>query len=296
MGLFTPLGIRPSLDPFGDSPPVLGSFGNAIAESVRWQFPAELDDAREPGLHLAYWHFRLLAQLFSPCWSPGLSLQCCRNLVRLLMGNALMINPLTHHFVSLCSLVLMELSKVENVTVREEATKLAKDLIDYDIAPSPWNVVVRAMLGEKTPSPSLTSSETSQTLQTLAELAASVEGTAPLSSEAPTTGQNEVPTQVQEQNPAPAADTAAETLKEELLDSIKGLGDEPQPAPPAPAAPSAEGPPTHNGNHNTTSLPELQPQEQKPLDPQAILRSGYLTLFDAITEQPQEQPSSAIPS
>lgn len=203
-------------------------------------------------------------------------------------------------------MVLMELTKVDNL--REEATKLARDLVDFDVAPSPWNSVVRNTLARKTAVQPSSSSElekeaaqrdTSQTLQQLADLAASVEGTVPVNSEVPTTAQTEAPPQIQEQAttpiPASADETNVENLKEELLDGIKGLDEATQLPPPPPAAPPTEEPTIHNNNDNNTSFPELQPVEQKPLDPQAILRSGYLTLFDAMDEQPQPQQPQSTP-
>ncbi|KAM7207291.1 hypothetical protein V8F20_002353 [Naviculisporaceae sp. PSN 640] len=293
LGLFTPLGIRPSLDPFGDSPPITGSFGNSIAESVRWQFPADLDEVREPALHLAYWHFRLLAQLFSSHWSPDLALQCCRNMVRLLLGNASMINPLTHHFVSLCSLVLMELTKVDNINIRDEATKLAKNLVEFSVAPSPWNNVVLNTLAKKIAVPQLDKETgqrgTSQNLQQLADVAATVDGTGPINSEAPAP-------QEQDSAPIPAADTGDENLKEELLQSIKGLEEATETSAPPPARLPTEEPSTHNSNDNNASFPELQGKEREPLDPQTILRGGYLTLFDALDEQFSQPQSTTSPS
>ncbi|KAK4217222.1 glucose transport transcription regulator RGT1 [Rhypophila decipiens] len=292
LGLFKPLGVRPSLDPFGESPPEIGSFSNAIAESLRWQFPAELDEAREPGLHLAYWHFRLLAQLFSMSWSPELSLQCCSNIVRLLLSNAQLINPLTHHFVSLCSLVLMELTKAD--MHREEAKKLAKDLVDFGIAPSPWNSMVQSTLAAKLAALGPTGpdfdkkavqGETNQNLQQLADLPASVEETLPqaLNSDATTQGQD----------PAAAPDAATDTLKEELLDSIKGLQYDQQP-PPATVVPCADGPVAtvnNNSNFNTASSLELVPRYEKAtLDPRAILRTGYLLAFLVEEQEPQPSP------
>lgn len=259
----------------------MGSFSEVVAESFRWQFPNELDETSEPGLHLAYWHFRLLGQLFS---TPNLDfvLQICKNLIRLLTSNSQLLNPLTHHFICLSSLVILELTKVDSL--REEATKLAKDIIDFSVAPSPWNAAVRDKLAERTTArPSTSSVLHTHTLHQLADLATAVEeGPDPT----PIPTQQNPPPPLQPEPPisslpmpsAPApAPATTDTLKEDLLNSIKDLNeDHPMPPPPPINTP----PPPQSNTHNNLAVDTQEEEEEQKFDLQAIVRSGYLTCFD----------------
>ncbi|KAK3381637.1 hypothetical protein B0H63DRAFT_210824 [Podospora didyma] len=148
LGHFIPLALSPSTDLSPNSAPELGSVANALMESFRWQFPMDLLDSRQqPLLHLWYWHVRLLSDLFSSRSRSQYVLQDCTNIVGLLINNTGMCSTLTHHFVALVSLALLELVKLEET--RDEATKLARDILDYDIPLSSWNRPVREKIGEK---------------------------------------------------------------------------------------------------------------------------------------------------
>lgn len=123
--------------------PMVASLLNALIESFRWQFPAELitSPSSDPMSLLAYWHVRLLADLCSGGAKADFALQDCANIVGILTGNPELLTPLNHHFVSLVSLALLELEKLERT--KDDAGRLLKDLLDFRVAASPWTSVVR---------------------------------------------------------------------------------------------------------------------------------------------------------
>ncbi|KAK3492811.1 uncharacterized protein B0T23DRAFT_150300 [Neurospora hispaniola] len=123
--------------------PLVASLLNALMESFRWQFPADLitSPSSDPTLLLAYWHIRLLADLCSGGAKADFALQDCANIVGILTGNPELLTPLNHHFISLVSLALLELEKLERT--KDDAGRLLKDLLDFRVAASPWTSVVR---------------------------------------------------------------------------------------------------------------------------------------------------------
>lgn len=123
--------------------PLVASLLNALMESFRWQFPDDLitPPSFDPTLLLAYWHVRLLVDLCSGGAKADFALQDCANIVGILTGNPELLTPLNHHFISLVSLALLELEKLERT--RDDAGRLLKDLLDYRVAASPWTGVVR---------------------------------------------------------------------------------------------------------------------------------------------------------
>ncbi|KAJ4392786.1 Glucose-responsive transcription factor [Neurospora sp. IMI 360204] len=139
--------------------PLVASLLNALMESFRWQFPADLitSPSSDPTLLLAYWHVRLLVDLCSGGTKADFALQDCANIVGILTGNPELLTPLNHHFISLVSLALLELEKLERT--RDDAGRLLKDLLDFRVAASPWTGVVR----DKIMSASLVNRERSST-------------------------------------------------------------------------------------------------------------------------------------
>ncbi|KAK3956752.1 hypothetical protein QBC32DRAFT_384293 [Pseudoneurospora amorphoporcata] len=123
--------------------PLVASLLNALMESFRWQFPADFitSPSSDPTLLLAYWHVRLLVDLCSGGVKADFALQDCANIVGILTGNPELLTPLNHHFISLVSLALLELEKLERT--KDDAGRLLKDLLDFRVAASPWTGVVR---------------------------------------------------------------------------------------------------------------------------------------------------------
>jgi hypothetical protein len=223
------------------------------AELLRWVFPTNSTD---PVLHLAYWHVRLLSDLVSPptraARQPNM-LHATGNVVSLLASNHDLLSPLTHHFLVLASLALLELSSVEDAEeVREEAARLVKLVLEFSLSPSPWNVAVRERLGEVVVSTRLGTgtgtgqgTTASRNLQQLADLATAVE--------------NSVATA------AAAADGGGQVedgLKDESLVSVAA----------AVAAAGGSGVTKADGDRDGIAQPAV--------DVRALLRAGYLTCFE----------------
>lgn len=153
LGFILPLAIHPLADPLPSSRPTLSSMTTLATELLRWTFPAEQTD---PILHLSYWHIRLLSELLS---SPSIRrreniLQCAKKLVDLLAGNHDLLSPLTHHFVVLASLGLLDLvantgNGDDDGLRSEEAVRLGKNVLEFSLSPSPWNTAVREKLAAR---------------------------------------------------------------------------------------------------------------------------------------------------
>ncbi len=112
---------------------------------LRWVFPTGRTD---PISHLAYWHIRLLTELLSPDRRQRTLniLQATKNMVRLLAENHDLLSPLTHHFMCLAGLGLLELRRFGET--RREARGLVEDVLGYSLARSAWSAGVRERLGE----------------------------------------------------------------------------------------------------------------------------------------------------
>ncbi|KAK3995306.1 glucose transport transcription regulator RGT1 [Cladorrhinum sp. PSN332] len=146
LGFIVPLAIYAPLDL--DSPasgPVVRSMTNMAAQLARAQFP---EGRTDPILHLSYWHIGLLSELLSPSRSSVCALVVVKKIVNILAGNHEMLSPLTHHFLVLTSLALLDLSKDGEPEVRNGAAKLIADILEYSLSPSPWNAAVRGRLAE----------------------------------------------------------------------------------------------------------------------------------------------------
>jgi hypothetical protein len=176
LGHLSPASIRAKPDVSSGAGISLASAIHLILDGFRVNFPSHLTVSTQPVLHLAYWHTRLLYSLLSPSSRSEGILQDCEKLVGILTANPQLISPLTHHFVALVSLVLLELDKAEST--KEEAVNMMQRLLEVSLPPSPWNSAVREKLGKKD-EPS-TGGAPSQNLQQLADVATatkpSVEG------------------------------------------------------------------------------------------------------------------------
>lgn len=176
------------MDPMSKQSASITSLSNASTQMLSWIFPAGRTD---PVLHLAYWHARLLSELISPDrrQRPINILQATKNIIEILAANHDLLSPITHHFGTLAALGLAELQRFQET--RDEAAKLTKDVLDYSIAPSPWNAALRVKLAEQQQQhqqqqarPDTASSvagggdATSQNLQQLADLATAADGSA----------------------------------------------------------------------------------------------------------------------
>lgn len=188
MGHWVPASV---LAPTNSTP---GSAARAAAtfhlnmEMWRAHFPGDIHPDVEPVLHLAYWHCRLLAFLFTPSSLLSDVLWAVKESVGLLTTHSQMISPLNHHFTSLVALCLIELANLK--ASQEEAKELLNQLLEANIAPSSWDEPIRNKIRDTMrPLPNDSAEATaSQSLQHLADLAAaeappagaSNGGTAPL--------------------------------------------------------------------------------------------------------------------
>lgn len=141
-------------------------------EMWRAHFPGDIHPDVEPILHLAYWHCRLLAFLFTPSSLLTDVLWAVKESVGLLTTHSQMISPLNHHFTSLVALCLIELANLK--ASEGEAKELLHQLLEANIAPSSWDGPIRNKIRESMrPLPNdSTEATASQSLQHLADLAA----------------------------------------------------------------------------------------------------------------------------
>lgn len=246
---------------------------NMGVEMLRWVFPAEQTD---PVLHLAYWHVRLLSELLSSTPKPDNVLQASRNVVGLLASNRELLSPLTHHFVALAALALLHLATSasgDSDETRSAALALARDVLAFSLAPSPWNAAVREGLVEKVPAlarPPTTGSGsepgTSQNLQQLADLATAVENSAPAAEAAAAA-------------PAPAEDGSRDEL---LAGTGAGAGAVSGDAAAAPVAPPAKPGEDQGGGGGGEGEGESESESaaHSTVDVRALLRAGYLVSFE----------------
>ena len=178
-------------------------------DEFRLQFPAALEEHGFPHLHLAYWHTCLLSDMFSSRSRIPYVMQNCANVVRLLASHPQLLSPLTHHFVALVSLVLVELARLD--TWRHDAVKLAKDILECGIAASPWNGMARDRIAEAMAA--LTRDETAEAagpngvnvknLQQLADVATAADGALASSATVPSAGPGLGPGPATKQEPGP---------------------------------------------------------------------------------------------
>lgn len=188
-------------------------------EMWRAHFPGDIPPSVEPVLHLAYWHCRLLAFMFMPSALITDVTWAVKESVRLLTSHAQMMSPLNHHFTSLTTLCLIEMSKAEKSS--EEATQLLSNLLGASIAPSTWDEAIRAKIRDalrpRTGSGAVATA--SQSLQHLADLATATDNGVAASN-------NAVPVLAVD---APAAQRADDEPKFRTSDNYEDLGFDPRP-------------------------------------------------------------------
>jgi hypothetical protein len=137
-------------------------------EGFRINLPKTVTPDSHPLVHLAYWHVRLLAYLFSPSSLSSDLLWVCKESVGLLVASPHLVSPLNQHFTCLAGLCAAELSKVERT--QDDAAK--------HVAPSAWDAAIRDKIGETTRAAAAATSTaeatttTDRNLQRLANLAA----------------------------------------------------------------------------------------------------------------------------
>jgi hypothetical protein len=250
LGHIVPLAISPSMDPLSQGAALLGTFASGATQMLSWIFP---DSQADPVLHLAYWHVRLLSELLSeerPQRSVNI-LQATKNIVGILAVNHGLLTPVTHHFTTIASLGLLELLHYQKT--RDEAAKLAKDVLDYSIPPSPWNAAVRDKLAEHHQGRPGTSDsaagQSSQNLQQLADLATAVDGSAGAAA------------------PEPGATAAQDGLKDGDAAAVSHGA-----AAPVDGGEDSEG----DGQAGEASQPRV--------DVRGVLRNGYLNWFDEVKD------------
>ncbi|AEO64339.1 uncharacterized protein THITE_2037048 [Thermothielavioides terrestris NRRL 8126] len=247
LGHIVPVAINPVLDPFAPAGSTLISMSKMSTGMLPWILPSPLT---EPMLLLAYWHARLISELLAPRQNPANVLQATRNLVQLLGANYKLVSPLTHHFIALAALGLLQLRQMDES--RDEADRLINDVLEFSMAPSPWNDAVRAKLAEHLPRPGTAASAAAdgQNLHQLADMAAAKEGSVPAAdADGAHGGPKEEPLASGDDGPAPDVD-----LGQAERDRVAG---------------GASG-----GN--------LQPPAN--VDVRALLRAGYLTWFEEPVE------------
>ncbi|KAJ0109895.1 hypothetical protein J7T55_004445 [Diaporthe amygdali] len=154
-------------------------------EMWRAHFPGDIHPDVEPVLHLAYWHCRLLAFLFTPSSLLTDVLWAVKESVGLLTTHSQMISPLNHHFTSLVALCLLELANLKDS--EDEAKELLNQLLEANIAPSSWDGPIRNRIRDtmRPPGNDATEAAASQSLQHLADLAAAEVAPAGVSNGAP---------------------------------------------------------------------------------------------------------------
>ncbi|KAL7938716.1 hypothetical protein V8C35DRAFT_288967 [Trichoderma chlorosporum] len=144
-------------------------------ENYREDLPGHIEAASYPLVHLAYWHCKLLVTLLTPGATPTETLWPTSELATLLLANAHLRSPFTNHFVSLVTMSLSKLSKMDSS--REGAVRLMKEILEKPSG-GHWDSV-REKLTEQLRPTSSVEATASQGLQHLADLATAHEGIAP---------------------------------------------------------------------------------------------------------------------
>ena len=235
---------------------------SGITQMLSWVIPSE---DNHPVLNLAYWHLRAVTELLSPDQEQQRLLnilQATKMLTGLLATKHDLFSPVTHHFVAVAALGLIELHRFPNT--RDEAARLTRETLEYNMAPSAWNAAVRhklawyqARLQSIAADPSATAAAAGQNLQLLADLAGAFNGAATAA------GQDAAAASGDAQQPAEAA-----------LGAV-GHGAAPTngDSAAAAAAAAAAGDVKTEVGGLANPLPEL-------VDVRAVLRNGYLAWYD----------------
>lgn len=211
----------------------------------------------------------------------------------LLARNHELLTPLTHHFLALAALGLLELAGTASSSdgggtgsgsLRQEVTELAATVIEFSVAPSMWNDAVREMLSGKMPA-----------------LVGTVGNEGPQGQEQQQQGQQDAANatttaaaSANQQNLQQLADlaTAVETTvaaaaaagDEEVVD---GLKQEPEPLVAGGGEGVAEGAVVPGAEEHHVVQVQVQGEAQAQIhgvDVRGMLREGYLTCFGDLIE------------
>ncbi|KAL2149321.1 hypothetical protein VTH82DRAFT_8669 [Thermothelomyces myriococcoides] len=301
LALALPIALDPVSDPMTQQGISLGRMASGISHIMNWVFPTQRTDYV---LDLTYWHIRLVSELLSPDLPEraGNILQATKHLVRLLLAKSDLVSPITHHFVILAALGLLESHRFPDA--REEASQLTKDFLEFPIAASPLNGAVHDKLVELQPRPPMTEPSTattapitaSQNLQQLADLATAVDGSAAATAtSAPALPTKSVAANEHQTGEATTAAAAAADIKvEEAGENGQVQQQEPPPSEPKPQQQQL---PEQQENKQPPQQQQQQqqklqqPQQQLEVDVRAILRRGYLNWFD---ESPSRDVGIAV--
>ncbi|KAB5583316.1 hypothetical protein GE09DRAFT_947411 [Coniochaeta sp. 2T2.1] len=243
LGHFVPMALTPPKQLGAGQGPIVSSWVNLAVESFRLNLPHHVTPGSHPVVHLAYWHCRLLAYLLMPSalstdvfWAAG-------ETVKLLLRYPQLRSPLNHHFSTLVTAALIELSDVSRT--RDEALKLLRELYEKPFAPSGWDGAVSFAIAEKITRPGTSSGGmNSHNLQHLADLA---------------TATTEI---------AAAAAAAVHAA----VEGVAGDGGGDNPAPPAAAVEELGGEPP-------IKYRTMSEYEDLGFDPRPMLQAGYLNYF-----------------
>jgi hypothetical protein len=236
---------------------------SGITQMLSWVIPSENN---HPVLNLAYWHLRAVAELLCPDREqqrPPNLLQATEKLTGLLATKHDLFSPVTHHFVAVAALGLIELHRFANT--RDEAARLTGEVLEYSMAPSAWNAAVRHKLTwyqarlQSAADPSATAAAAAgQNLQQLADLASAVDGSATAA------------------GPDAAAATASGDARQHAEAALGAAGHGTAPT-------NGDGVTTVATSDVKTEAGSVETRDD-PLpalvDVRAVLRNGYLTWYD----------------
>ncbi|KAL2162235.1 hypothetical protein VTH06DRAFT_7148 [Thermothelomyces fergusii] len=301
LALALPIAMDPVSDPTTQQGASLGRIASGISHIMNWVFPPERTDYV---LDLTYWHIRLVSELLSPDVPerPGNILQATKHLAGLLLAKNDLVSPVTHHFVILAALGLLECRHFPDA--HEEASRLIRDFLECPMAASPLNDLVRDKLAELQARPGAAEPNTTttappftnQNLQQLADLATAVDGSAAptvSSAPAPTTtavATNEHPVEAAAAGAAAPATKAEETRENGHVEQQVPPQSEPRQPPPQQQQQKRQ---QQQSPEQQRQQPEQKQEQDEPqrqqlqqprqlleVDVRAILRRGYLTWFD----------------
>lgn len=185
LGNFVPMALMPPKQLGQQEGPILSSWVNLAIESFRLNLPLDITPGSHPIVHLAYWHCRLLAYLFMPSSLSTDIFWAAKEIIKLLKLHPRLRSPLNHHFSTLVTATLLELSEVAKT--RDEAIKLLRELHDKPFAKSAWDEPIMAAIDEKLSRAEPGSGIDSHNLQHLADLATATTDLAAAGANAATT-------------------------------------------------------------------------------------------------------------
>lgn len=197
-------------------------------ESFRLNLPLHVTPATHPVVHLAYWHIRLLAYLLMPSALSTDVIWAAKEIVTLLVQHPRLRSPLNHHFSSLVTATLLELSDV--VKTRDDAATLLCQLHDKPFARSAWDGPVMAAYKIARPGTGSGTGTAGHNLRHLADLATSttLDLAAAAAATAVAAGENNVAVVVESVETVEAVEEAP-PVKYRMMGDYEDLGFDPRP-------------------------------------------------------------------